>query len=198
MELAYKVGFGVVFVGLLSAAARAARELRQRPEGRVSQTAHELPALRVIRPALGLVFYAALADWLVSGTRLEWAYLRLSPLVRGGGFVACSLAVGVLWVSFASLGASYRGGLGLWDDHALVLTGPYALVRHPIYASFVVFTLGVGALSASWLAGTAGVALTLMVPALRLRIEEHQLRERFGTAYAEYERTTPRFVPRIR
>jgi len=127
---------------------------------------------------------------------MGWAVVDLLPAVRWAGGAALLAAAPLLWWSFASLGTSYRGGVGLWDDHELVTGGPYRWVRHPIYACFVLATAGAGALSASWLIGAAGVALTLAIPAARLPVEERQLAERFGERYARWRARTPAFVPR--
>jgi protein-S-isoprenylcysteine O-methyltransferase Ste14 len=192
-----KVVFGLVFFGLLGAVRGVARQLRKRPEGKVYQMPNEVSALRVIRPTLGLIFYLALFDWLLPGTRLPWAQLGTPLLVRWSGAGLCVLSVAIIWSSFAALGHNYRGGVGLWGDHELVTKGPYARVRHPIYGAFMLLMLGAGAMSTSWLVGTSGLLLTLSIPAFRLRIEERELKERFGSKYLEYERSTPRFLPRV-
>lgn len=197
MEVALKVVFGLVFCGLLGAVRGVAKQLRQRPEGKVNQMPNEVPALKVIRPALALIFYLSLFDWLLPGTRLAWAQLGTPLLLRWSGAGACVLSVAIIWSSFAALGRNYRGGVGLWSDHELVTTGPYSLVRHPIYGAFVLIMAGVWALSTSWLVGTSGLLLTLSIPALRLRIEERDLKERFGATYSKYEQATPRFLPWI-
>jgi len=195
MEAALKLAFALNFGGLMLAVRRLARRLRQRPDGSVNQMENEMPALKIIRPVLGVVFYLELFDWLLPGTRTAWAYVVLPYPIRWGGAAACWLATAVIWWSFEALGRNYRGGLGLWDDHQLVVEGPYSLVRHPIYGSFVLIMVGAAGMSANWLLGGAGVLLTLAIPALRLKQEEQELRERFGAAYSEYGRATARFVP---
>lgn len=197
MHTVFKALFLVFFVGLLAVVVQVARQLRGRPGGRVNQMAHELPILRVLRPVLGIVFYAALLDWLLPGTRLAWANSVLPSALRWAGGGASLAAILLLRRSFRAMGRNYRGGVGLWDDHELVATGPYHTIRHPIYAAFVLAMLGVWALSGNWLLGATGVALTLSIPAFRLPTEERQLRERFGPEYKEYAASTKRFVPGV-
>ncbi len=196
-ELPYKIWFLAVFGLLAVATVQAARTLRGRPEGRASQIDHELPVLRVLRPVLGLVFYGALFEWLLPGTRLEELRIALPASVRWAGGAVMLTGVLLAWWSFRSLGRNYRGGVGLWEDHQLVVRGAYRWVRHPVYAAFVGITLGVGTLSANWLLALTGLVLTLSIPALRLRTEERQLRERFGEDYRRYEASTARFVPGV-
>lgn len=195
MEIAFKIAFFFVFAAVIAALGPAASALRRRPEGRVNQLQHELPALRVIRPLLGMVFYGALLDWLVPGARLPWATLPLGATVRWAGGAVGFAASLLLWRSVVALGRNYRGGVGLWNDHELVVSGPYRWIRHPIYTGFVLAMLGVTALSASWLVGVSGLALTILVPVLRIPREEAELAERFGPAFLEYRARTAAFLP---
>lgn len=195
MEVWFKFSFGAVFLVLIVATVRVARRLRRRPEGSVDQTGNELPALRVVRPLLGIVFYGAVIDWLLPGVRLSVASLDLPPTLRWLGVGLALLAAGLLAWSFESLGTSYRGGVGLWEDHELVTRGPYRWVRHPIYLGFVVVMVGVSLLSANWLAGVSGIILTLCIPILRLPVEEAELEERFGDRWRSYRARTGGFFP---
>lgn len=73
--------------------------------------------------------------------------------------------------------------------------GIYARLRHPRYVSVILGTAGFAFLlnyDSVW------VLLVLMVPALYgvVLLEERELHDRFGGAYAEYARTVPRFLPR--
>lgn len=197
MEPWYKLAFGLDFVLLVIAAVRVGRRLKERPGAEVDQTANELPALRWIRPLLGLVFYGAILDWLLPGTRLEFARLALPGAVRWTGEAIALGGILLVGWSFETLGRDYRGGVGLWDDHRLVTTGPYAHVRHPIYLGFLIAMLGIWLLSADWLAGASGLLLTASIPLLRVPIEEAELADRFGKAYRDYEARTGRFLPRL-
>lgn len=193
----YKAAFLAVLAALILAVVGAARRLGDRPEGKVNQTAFEVRPLLILRPLLGLVFYAALLDWLVPGSRLPGTQLALPPAARLAGLVLAGVGVLAVWTAFRAMGRNYRGGVGLWDDHELVTTGPYRWVQHPIYLGFVLVMAGTFLLSASWLVGASGLLLTASIPALRLSIEERELAERFGAAYKSWETRTARFIPGI-
>jgi protein-S-isoprenylcysteine O-methyltransferase Ste14 len=79
----------------------------------------------------------------------------------------------------------------------LLSEGIYARVRHPRYVEVAIGTLAY-ALFANHVA--TYVLWLLLLPALLLlvRLEERELRERFGPAWEEYAARVPRFVPRRR
>ncbi len=77
----------------------------------------------------------------------------------------------------------------------LLTTGIYGRIRHPRYVEVLLWTLGY-ALFANHLAPYVAWLLTLPVVGLIVRLEERELLERFGPAYAEYARRVPRFLPR--
>jgi protein-S-isoprenylcysteine O-methyltransferase Ste14 len=78
----------------------------------------------------------------------------------------------------------------------LAMTGPYARLRHPQYAGFVLIMVG-------FLLQWPTLATLVIFPILvlvyrRLAIrEEREVAERFGAAWEGYARATPRFVPRL-
>lgn len=79
------------------------------------------------------------------------------------------------------------------DDPELVTSGPYRLVRHPIYTG--ILTAGVGtavALNWTWL---IAVALAGTYFSYSATVEERFLSERFPEAYRAYERETRMLVP---
>lgn len=82
------------------------------------------------------------------------------------------------------------------EDQKVVSTGPYAIVRHPMYASASLYVLGTPlALGSLW--GLVAVAATLPFLIWRL-VDEERLLARKLPGYAEYQkRVRYRLVPRI-
>jgi protein-S-isoprenylcysteine O-methyltransferase Ste14 len=76
---------------------------------------------------------------------------------------------------------------------SLVTTGPYRYMRHPIYASIVLFTVGSVVGHPSWLAGGFGFVI-LAGAVARMLIEERFLLARYPE-YAAYAARTKRMVP---
>jgi protein-S-isoprenylcysteine O-methyltransferase Ste14 len=79
-----------------------------------------------------------------------------------------------------------------------VTTGPFARVRHPLYA-ISLFFLGLLTIasSRSWIVAVAW-PLSYLVARFWVGFEERGLEERFGEAWRVYAAATPRFLPRPR
>ena len=80
------------------------------------------------------------------------------------------------------------------QDHELVTSGPYALVRHPIYAGLMLAFAGSAIARAEW-RGILAVAIALWALWRKLRLEEQWMRERFGEAYQKYSSRVAALVP---
>lgn len=129
--------------------------------------------------------------------------VRLAPEEVGPGRLAVSMlcgpaAVALAWSGVRHLGKQWRINAGLYHDHELVKSGPYALVRHPIYASMLAVFLQVALLFTPWARLAGALALFLAGTEIRVRVEEGLLAERFGDAFAEYKRQVRAYVPFVR
>jgi protein-S-isoprenylcysteine O-methyltransferase Ste14 len=87
-------------------------------------------------------------------------------------------------------------GVQLYADHKLVTTGPFALVRHPLYLGGIIAELGALLIFRNW----AMLLVALNAPALVLRgrREEEVLAAEFGEQWAEYKQRTPMLLPQLR
>jgi protein-S-isoprenylcysteine O-methyltransferase Ste14 len=122
------------------------------------------------------------------------AALPLPAAARAAGALVALGGLALLRQVHAALGAHFSPVLELKADHALVTTGPYARVRHPMYTAGLLFTAGHalvgGVLPALW--PLAAVALLV---ALRLPDEEAMLEARFGEAFRAWRARTGRLLP---
>jgi len=84
--------------------------------------------------------------------------------------------------------------LGFERTTALVTTGMYRYVRHPLYGSLVFLTWGVFFKGPSIPAGALALAATVLLTATARREEDENLRY-FGDAYTAYRKTTRMFIP---
>ncbi len=133
---------------------------------------------------------------------ISLAFSLRAPAV-GIARLAASAAAGILaiamaWMAVAHLGRQLRIFAGLYKDHELVRTGPYAVVRHPIYASLFVMLLCTILARSSWLGGLVSVAVFIAGTEIRMRAEDRLLASRFGEAFQAWRRKTPAYLPLIR
>lgn len=105
-----------------------------------------------------------------------------------------------LWLfrrSHKDLGKNWSVTLEVREGHQLVTGGVYAYVRHPMYASFLLWGLTQALLIPNWIAGLAGLVAVMALYAVRQSREEAMMREMFGAEYDAYCARTRRLVPGI-
>ncbi|MBS1911633.1 MAG: isoprenylcysteine carboxylmethyltransferase family protein [Bacteroidetes bacterium] len=114
--------------------------------------------------------------------------------------VAAALAAGsvalIMW-AIRHLGRQWAVRARLVEQHELITSGPYGVVRHPIYAGMGGMFLVTGLVVSLWWALGAGLALFAVGTAIRVREEEKLLAESFGDAFARYRASVPAVVPRL-
>ncbi len=94
------------------------------------------------------------------------------------------------------LGNNWSQAVTVKEGHELITSGPYALVRHPIYTGLLLGFLGSAVARGEW-RGLLAVALVFAVLWLKLRLEERWMRAQFGEAYESYSRKVSALVPYI-
>lgn len=117
-------------------------------------------------------------------------------LVRPLGLALMAAGIVLVAWAYVTMCGYWSGDISRRGDHRVVQEGPFALVRHPVYAGFLLGVFG-GALALA--DPLVGVAAIVSVPLMRgrARAEERFLEEALGDAYREYRRRVPMFVPRI-
>jgi protein-S-isoprenylcysteine O-methyltransferase Ste14 len=108
------------------------------------------------------------------------------------------IAVALAWGAVRHLGRQFRINAGLYHDHELVHTGPYAIVRHPIYASLFAMLLSCLLLLTPLPWAALSVAIYILGTEIRVRTEDGLLASRFGEQFDEYRRSVPAYLPGIR
>ena len=111
------------------------------------------------------------------------------------GTIVFCLALWVFRRSHKELGRNWSITLEIRDRHELVCGGPYALVRHPMYTSFMLMGLGQAFLLPNWVAGISGLVGFAVLFLLRVDKEERMMLENFGSQYRAYMERTKRIVP---
>lgn len=119
----------------------------------------------------------------------DWAESVSLGLTLSGLLCVAIACLGRIWCSVFIAGRK---------DQELVIRGPYALVRHPLYAMSLIAALGIGlaTLSATLTLALLGGLIWLLREAANA--EERRLSARFGEPYQQYRLVTPRFWPRFK
>ena len=114
--------------------------------------------------------------------------------------IACSILflalAGLLsWTATRALGRHLRFDAALSPDHELVRTGPYRVLRHPIYTSMFCMLLGTGFMITSLPLLLAAILLFVCGTEIRVRVEDGLLASRFGDQFREYQRSVSAYIP---
>jgi len=130
----------------------------------------------------------------IFGATLEQRYHphTFGWFLAGAVLVAIGLAFSIL--ARAWLGGNWSSMVTLKQDHELIRSGPYAIVRHPIYTGLLVALLGTAIVVGKWRA-LIGLALFVIAIVRKLTIEERFMSEQFGEAYARYREQVPALLP---
>ena len=123
---------------------------------------------------------------------------RRSPL-RGGILGLALMAAGFALYRGTGTYRDARGGGGpgfSTEPEALVTTGPYAVVRNPMYLGHLIFLAGLVTFTRSPVALT-GLFLQRQRFSERVALDERRLADRFGHDYVEYIENVPRWLPAL-
>lgn len=127
--------------------------------------------------------------------------MLLAPLWRPPPWTAWLLvavtvaALGLCWWARLHLGRLWSGYAAVKAQHRVVDTGPYRLVRHPIYTGLLVGWAAMAVFKGTAL-GLIGAVLMVTGFWLKARLEERFLRQQLGAeAYDDYSRRTPMLIP---
>jgi protein-S-isoprenylcysteine O-methyltransferase Ste14 len=108
--------------------------------------------------------------------------------------LACLLS----WTAARSLGRQFRFDAAVDSLHILVRSGPYRVVRHPIYTSMLCVLLATGVVVAPLKLLLPSIAVFTVGASIRMRIEDNLLHAQFGMEFVEYQQRVPGFLPFIK
>lgn len=118
--------------------------------------------------------------------------------MAGGGLLLLAGELLRFWgVAYAGPLTRVTGSVGAPE---LVVTGPFAYVRNPLYVGNIVMYAGIGIMANAlfpWLV-LAALAYFVFQYAMIVSLEEEFLARQFGASYEEYRKRVPRFLPAFR
>ena len=128
---------------------------------------------------------------------LSFADYPLHPIAFAIGTVVLCLGMWLFYRSHADLGENWSVSLEIRENHQLVTSGVYRLMRHPMYTAIFLTALAQALLLSNWLAGPSCLLAFLVMLAVRLGREETMMLNKFGEAYGEYMKRTKRLIPHL-
>jgi protein-S-isoprenylcysteine O-methyltransferase Ste14 len=146
---------------------------------------------------LALTFVLLLSPSLVAFGPLVWRFVPNRLVIRDLGLALAGLGILLMIWARRHLGHYWSDKVEIKTNHQLISTGPYARLRHPIYTGMLVGIAGTALAVGEW-RGIAAFLLLLTNYVIKARKEERILRQRFGSAFEEYEGKTGFLVPRFR
>ncbi len=197
-ETIFRIAFWLLFGGLIVAQVYFASRVHQAGERvRADRTAiaREGWGYVVVRLVGSLSLIAFLVLYAINPPWFGVLAVPFPDWLRWIGIaLGCASLALYLWAQ-ATLGRAWSPHLQMREEHLLVTSGPYARMRHPIYAAYLVFMTSVALVTANWFF-VALLAVSIVVLGLRIPKEEKMLIETFGGAYTEYMARTGGLLPK--
>jgi protein-S-isoprenylcysteine O-methyltransferase Ste14 len=125
-----------------------------------------------------------------------FSHLPLAPVWRALGVVLGLGGVALIVASYRVLGESHSPWTEPAEGAALRTRGPYAVVRHPVYAGYVILGLGYGLALASPAAIVFAI-LCFIYYDLRTRAEDRALAQRYADFAGYRARVRSRLIPAL-
>jgi protein-S-isoprenylcysteine O-methyltransferase Ste14 len=171
----------------------------RRPAARRARRLRVVSSHRSIKDEIGLGS-AILGLAIIPGVYVFTGFPRMADYTPSIISVAAGagLFAAAMWTfrrTHKALGKNWSISLEVREKHELISSGPYALVRHPMYTSFLLMAVGQALLLANWVVGMAGLIGFVVLFFLRVDEEERMMVELFGQEYGAYMNRTKRIIP---
>ena len=161
--------------------------LKKRDEGPVSK----------IAGLLGVAGFLSTFLYVINPVWLSFAHLPFPVWIRWAGVGLAIAGFFLLQWAQVTLGRSWSDTPRMMKEQALVISGPYRTIRHPIYTSFLFILGSTLFISSNGLIGLCWTGMTILEILSRIQFEEALMIDYFGNPYREYIKPTGRLLPKI-
>lgn len=182
---ALAIGFTAFFIALMAARLRATRVPKVADASR-----NRASWIWIVAQGIGIGIAGA--------GHIDLSVDPMSPRALVEAAAVLMLILGAVWLFHASsrtMGKNWSLVARTREDHQLVRTGPFAVVRHPIYVALFLFLLAMAIAYGHTRQLLVAVPVYALATWLRVRHEERLLRAQFGADYDAYAARVKRFVP---
>ena len=156
---------------------------------------HKGPLETILLELAMLGFFVPLV-WIASPW-LSFADYPLRPGPLAAGIVCFVVGLWFFYRSHADLGENWSVTLQVRAHHRLITEGVYRRIRHPMYSSLFLYSIGQWLVLPNWVAGPSYLVTFGILYALRVDAEERMMLEAFGPDYEAYMSRTKRLVPGV-
>ncbi len=145
------------------------------------------------------------------GFALVWTFRRspfFSPVIDGQFVLnlilqifAVLLALGsvrLAMLAIRELGKQWSLQARLIEDHKLITTGVYQIVRHPIYTAMLGMLVATAIVYSHWIVLIGAVIVFIAGTKIRTNLEERLLRDAFGKEFEDWRARVPSLIPLIK
>ena len=161
--------------------------LKKREEGFVTKLAQ----------VLSLIGFVAMIAYVINPAWLTWASAGFPVWLRWSGVGIALVGFALLQWAQVTLGRSWSDTPRMMKEQALITSGPYQFIRHPIYTAFILILASTLFISSHWLIGLTWAGMTILDIASRIGFEESLMLEYFGEQYRAYMKKTGQLLPRL-
>lgn len=116
------------------------------------------------------------------------------PLLLGGLLTVAGLLFAV-WAR-VHLAGNWSGTVTIKQDHELITSGPYNIVRNPMYTGLLLAFIGTAVWRGDW-QGVLAVVVVALSLWRKIRVEEHVLINQFGASYDAYRHRVRALIPYV-
>jgi protein-S-isoprenylcysteine O-methyltransferase Ste14 len=109
-----------------------------------------------------------------------------------------AFSVWLCWRALETLGKNWAVVARVTEGHQLVRSGPYAVVRNPIYTGMLGMLIATGIVNSRWWGLVAAFVVFHVGTTMRVQSEERLLAEQFGNEFEEYRKQVPAYLPGVR
>jgi protein-S-isoprenylcysteine O-methyltransferase Ste14 len=106
-------------------------------------------------------------------------------------------SVALFWLAFRALGTNWSFVARVLDNHGLITSGPFAMVRNPIYLAMLMMLVAAALALGRAPMLIVAVPLFFIGTVIRVVREERLLRAQFGPAYDAYAARVSRLIPGV-
>ncbi|MDJ0756617.1 MAG: isoprenylcysteine carboxylmethyltransferase family protein [Ardenticatenaceae bacterium] len=192
-SLAPRAAYAVLIVIMGVGAGVQAYDQPQTLRGGKGQADKINPRQTVVRIVITILLYVALF-FLPFADRRHVGVMSEMVSVRWLGLALFGLGMILVFWSGIALGRLYSAEVTIQENHQLITSGPYRMIRHPRYLGGIVYATGFSLLFRSWI-GLVGTALAVGIILYRIRDEEVLMHAEFGAVWETYTERSWRLIP---